>query len=149
METTGNEPNQTVPVTMTSPPEYSPSGQVDSSYSQKDGAHYPPPQPMQPMIIYQQPPTEVYSATTAMIPESQNLIFRDTPLATHCHVCQTNVITKIKHDEGLLTWLIAGTLCLFGCWCGCCLIPFCIDECKNVVHSCPNCNHVVGIYKRL
>jgi len=36
----------------------------------------------------------------------------------------------------------------FRCWC-CCFIPFCIDGCKDVTHTCPNCQHVVGHYNRL
>ena len=37
---------------------------------------------------------------------------------------------------GTLTWLSAGAICLFGCWLGCCLIPFAIDGCKDVEHYC-------------
>ena len=31
--------------------------------------------------------------------------------------------------------------------CGCCLIPFCIDDMKVVNHSCPSCNVQLGRYK--
>lgn len=34
-------------------------------------------------------------------------------------------------------------------WLGCCLIPFCINGAKDVVHSCPNCQRMVGRYTRM
>ena len=34
-------------------------------------------------------------------------------------------------------------------WLGCCLIPFCLNSCKDVVHICPNCRATVGRYSRL
>jgi len=34
-------------------------------------------------------------------------------------------------------------------WLGCCLIPFCINGAKDVVHSCPNCQRMVGRYNRM
>lgn len=37
----------------------------------------------------------------------------------------------------------------FRLWLGCCLIPFCIDGCKDVVHSCPNCQQTVGKFNRM
>ena len=27
---------------------------------------------------------------------------------------------------------------------GCCLIPFCIDDCKDKIHKCAKCNHILG-----
>ncbi|CAN2390958.1 Possible membrane-associated motif in LPS-induced tumor necrosis factor alpha factor (LITAF) [Pristimantis euphronides] len=75
--------------------------------------------------------------------------FADTPVSCTCPSCRQNVISRIVYNTGLLAWLIFGILCLLGCWLGCCLIPFCVDSCKDVDHFCPNCNHHLAKYKRL
>lgn len=32
---------------------------------------------------------------------------------------------------------------------GCCLIPFCIDGCKDTIHTCPNCGQIIVRRNRL
>ena len=38
---------------------------------------------------------------------------------------------------------------LNSCWLGCCLIPFCLDGCKDVIHCCPNCHARLGSFRRM
>ena len=45
--------------------------------------------------------------------------------------------------------LLCVVLCLFGLVFGCCLIPFCVDSVKDVIHKCPNCGAVIARYNRL
>jgi len=71
------------------------------------------------------------------------------PLQIPCGHCNATVITSIKPVTGTLTWLVAGGLCLLGCWLGCCLIPFCVDGCQDTEHFCPNCKTHLGTYRRL
>ncbi|KAG8432903.1 hypothetical protein GDO86_017242 [Hymenochirus boettgeri] len=103
---------------------------------------YPPPpsytSPGQPVVV-------APIATTVVL----GTPLQDTPGATTCPVCKQNIVTRIQYTTGLLVWLIFGVLLLFGCWLGCCLIPFCLDSCKDVDHFCPNCNHHVYKYKRM
>ncbi|RWS12572.1 lipopolysaccharide-induced tumor necrosis factor-alpha factor-like isoform X2 [Dinothrombium tinctorium] len=71
------------------------------------------------------------------------------PTRTTCPSCRQEVTSVTKSVNGLLTWLACGGLCLIGCVFGCCLIPFCVDACKDIEHYCPNCNTYIGIYERI
>jgi len=31
---------------------------------------------------------------------------------------------------------------------GCCLVPFCLDGCKDVIHVCPNCRYQISAWRR-
>ncbi|XP_075035931.1 LITAF domain-containing protein-like [Mixophyes fleayi] len=115
-------------------------------YSQPGGAGaaYPPPPPYG--VAPQPQPTVIVAPTTTVV---MGVSFTDTPTSCMCPVCRQNVVTRVQYNSGLLAWLIFGILCLLGCWLGCCLIPFCLDSCKDVDHFCPNCNHHLSKYKRL
>ena len=78
-----------------------------------------------------------------------SLHYGDHPQQLICPHCRANVLSQVKHETGLITWLIAGGLCLLGCWAGCCLVPFCVDACKDVEHYCPNCRALMGRNKKL
>ncbi|EGC36801.1 hypothetical protein DICPUDRAFT_31259 [Dictyostelium purpureum] len=56
-----------------------------------------------------------------------------------CGHCNTHITTKTSYKSGSMAWLVCILLIIFGCWLGCCLIPFAIDSLKDVVHKCPQC----------
>lgn len=35
--------------------------------------------------------------------------------------------------------------CVFGC----CFVPFCVYECQDVEHFCPNCRRLLGVFRRI
>ncbi|XP_030840713.1 cell death-inducing p53-target protein 1 homolog [Strongylocentrotus purpuratus] len=78
-----------------------------------------------------------------------NLTFRDAPVVCACPNCHNQVTSNVRREIGGLTLLIMGALCIFGLWFFCCLIPLCIDACKDAVHTCPVCKHQLGRWSQL
>ncbi|EKX50483.1 hypothetical protein GUITHDRAFT_151166, partial [Guillardia theta CCMP2712] len=62
-----------------------------------------------------------------------------------CPYCKQEDFSANHYEHTPLSWTSAGILCAMGCWLGCCLIPFCLDNLKNVRHTCPSCGRVVGL----
>ncbi|XP_056144256.1 cell death-inducing p53-target protein 1-like isoform X3 [Lampris incognitus] len=103
---------------------------------QGDPCVYPPPAPAAP------------GHTTTVTQMVVSPLLRDVPGQTICPHCQQTVVTKIEHKAGLITWAICCGLAVFGCLL-CCCFPFCMDSCQDVEHSCPICQKVIYIHKRL
>ncbi|KAH3778557.1 hypothetical protein DPMN_180024 [Dreissena polymorpha] len=74
--------------------------------------------------------------------------FRNVPVRMHCQYCQAEIVTSTYTDNGTLTWIACFIIFLFFPL-GCCLIPFCMDSMKDVVHRCPNCKQQVGRWNRM
>ncbi|XP_054549925.1 lITAF domain-containing protein isoform X2 [Talpa occidentalis] len=71
------------------------------------------------------------------------------PLQSMCPYCGNYIITVPTRVPGVLTWLLCTGLLLFGCFLGCCLIPFCVDSLMDVKHLCPVCGSELFRYRRL
>ncbi|KAI9098580.1 LITAF-like zinc ribbon domain-containing protein [Phlyctochytrium arcticum] len=73
------------------------------------------------------------------------VVFVDTrePLRMHCPYCNQTVITKVRRESNGMTYCSSLLLC-FVFW-PCFFLPFCMDGCKDRVHSCPNCKHVLAV----
>ncbi|ESO06655.1 hypothetical protein HELRODRAFT_64675 [Helobdella robusta] len=113
-------------------------------YAQGTQAGYPPP------IAQQIPLTNTYvAANTHTVVVGSALQAPEYPYNTTCPSCNAPILTAAEYKSGALTWIICVVLTLVGCFLGCCLIPFCINSTKDVVHTCPRCNIVVGQHKRI
>ncbi|XP_026787712.1 uncharacterized protein LOC113537443 [Pangasianodon hypophthalmus] len=127
----------------------------------------PPPvivQPAPPPVIIEQspPPVIVQPAPSAAIIQAQPAVaviqppgpvvmqapMKSVPASTRCGFCQQQIVTMTRPINGLLTWVVAGTLLFLFIW-PFCVIPFFVKSCKDIEHTCPNCKNVIYIHKRM
>ncbi|XP_045053644.2 LITAF domain-containing protein-like [Desmodus rotundus] len=71
------------------------------------------------------------------------------PMQYPCPYCGNYILTVTTPVPGLLTWMLCTGLFVFGCFLGCCLFPFCMENLMDVKHICPVCRHEVFRYRRL
>jgi lipopolysaccharide-induced tumor necrosis factor-alpha factor len=121
---------------------------TDHYSSQSRAATYavPPPQHIE-SVVYTAP--NVTMPNTYGIQINAAVTVGNKPVQCTCAHCHSLIITRIKRSPGLLVWIICFILILFGCWLGCCLIPFCIHDIQNTQHYCPNCKSFIGEYRPL
>ncbi|XP_055875072.1 lipopolysaccharide-induced tumor necrosis factor-alpha factor homolog isoform X13 [Biomphalaria glabrata] len=75
--------------------------------------------------------------------------FRDVPVHMNCPHCRAEIVTGTHYETGTFTWIICFVLFFVGCSLGCCFFPFCVDGCKDVIHTCPNCRQQLARYSRI
>ncbi|KAL2101705.1 hypothetical protein ACEWY4_003466 [Coilia grayii] len=66
-----------------------------------------------------------------------------------CPHCHAFVTTEVSYSVGPVSWLVCTMSILLGCVAGCCLIPFCMKNFKDVHHKCPNCRSHLHTVKKL
>ncbi|KAG4088022.1 hypothetical protein H8356DRAFT_1009929 [Neocallimastix lanati (nom. inval.)] len=76
--------------------------------------------------------------TTMMMP---SVVSRN-PVQMRCPYCNENICTIIKYENNALVWILTILLFIFCCCCFC--IPLLIDDIKDVIHYCPNCNREIA-----
>lgn len=116
---------------------YGPPPAAPPSYSQAVGG-VPPSSPFTPGYSVIRGPTIV----TTVVPvgsESTHMI---------CPHCYAEIDTATRTEPGMIAYISGLVIALLGGFCGCCLIPCCIDSCMAVHHTCPNCNAYLGRYSR-
>ena len=133
----------------------------NQQYAPQGGQYQPPYAPQYPAPAggtsvpqpsYAQQP-QMNTTTTTVVMQQPTVvgqpIFRDSPVTMVCSACHATITTSTYFTAGACTWLACLGLFFIGCSGGCCLIPFCVDGCKDVEHRCPNCQKIVGRYGRL
>ena len=76
-------------------------------------------------------------------PGSNQVLYGQSPVWVTCDFCHSVVATHITKKISRWPAVVGAGGCMLGLWC-CSWIPFCVDDCKKSVHSCPNCQHVLG-----
>ncbi|XP_061737312.1 lipopolysaccharide-induced tumor necrosis factor-alpha factor homolog isoform X2 [Nerophis ophidion] len=94
-----------------------------------------------PVVQYAVPQVRVVHPAPASL-------LTDVPGQVTCINCHTHGITRTRYINGALTWVIAGVLGFFCFW-PCLFIPFCLNTCKDVEHSCSTCGTVLHIHKQM
>ncbi|XP_054156200.1 lipopolysaccharide-induced tumor necrosis factor-alpha factor homolog [Oppia nitens] len=75
--------------------------------------------------------------------------FGQEPMPVTCAQCGEVTTTTIP-IAGILSYVLGTLMVMFGCFCGCCLIPcMCCPSVMDVEHHCPKCRALLGRYKRL
>ena len=100
--------------------------------------------PQQAAVLSVQQPGVVVQPQTVVL-TTMPVIYGHFPVATRCPHCHADVVTRVEKHSGLMTWLSCGGLACVGCWLGCCLIPFCIDDLKDSHHHCPQCKNLIAV----
>ncbi|XP_037811524.1 lipopolysaccharide-induced tumor necrosis factor-alpha factor homolog [Lucilia sericata] len=81
-----------------------------------------------------------------IVPKEQTIISYQPvgPLSTNmiCPSCRSNIKTLVEHRPSTATHILGLLLCSICC----CCLPYFIDFCRNVNHTCPNCHAFVGTY---
>uniref|UniRef100_A0A915CX81 LITAF domain-containing protein n=1 Tax=Ditylenchus dipsaci TaxID=166011 RepID=A0A915CX81_9BILA len=112
-------------------------------------------QPSETKVPFNDIPVPVYTPQPAIfvVTTEQLANVGPFPMQTKCSNCQMDIVTKLTYESGTLSWLLfamcfaTGFLILIT-WFFCCF-PFYIKSCMDVVHSCPNCNKVMGKHTRI
>lgn len=105
-----------------------------AGYDPPQGYPQPSPQQSPSTVAIQQQPNSVNTVC---------VVYGESPVTTVCPHCQLTVVSTIHRVPGVKSCLC----CLLLSFIGCCLYPFCSDECMDVVHCCPVCKNKIGVYE--
>lgn len=134
-----------------SAPEYEPDQtKMYPPLQAQTGVPYPMPPPYsesmpQQHSSAQQPHPSSSVTTTIVVVDS----FPAKSIQMKCYYCNEDIRTRVKPQATCLSWLLCSLLCIFGCFCGCCLIPFCTSGTRDMLHYCPKCKKYLGVHERM
>ena len=67
------------------------------------------------------------------------------PVLYNCHICGTQQVTVISYKYGPALWFLCLLICILMHFFA--LFLFCVQDLKDVHHTCPNCQNEVGVKK--
>ncbi|XP_034427390.1 uncharacterized protein LOC117753422 [Hippoglossus hippoglossus] len=68
---------------------------------------------------------------------------------TRCPSCGEAIFTEIHSVVGETIWMLCCVCSMLGCVAGCCLIPFFMENLKDIHHRCPRCQAHIHTYQHL
>ncbi|XP_064806585.1 uncharacterized protein LOC135523684 [Oncorhynchus masou masou] len=71
------------------------------------------------------------------------------PAIVQCPICEQVITTETYRKIGGAAWMLCLVSSMLGCVAGCCLIPFCLDNLKDVRHRCPECHSNIYTAERM
>lgn len=89
-----------------------------------------------PQMVVTVMPQQNFEVVVPSVPQGRQ------PQNFFCPVCQKTKTSHVMHKMGGGSWLYVG-VCLVVCFPAACF-PFCVNDCKDAVHTCPECHREVG-----
>ncbi|XP_071319781.1 uncharacterized protein [Trachinotus anak] len=109
----------------------------------------PPLQPAQEDATPEQGVRTVPAAETPTGPVVPVDSLGGTPAITQCPSCKEVILTETHSTVGDTVWLLCCLCSMMGCVAGCCLIPFFMDQMKDIQHQCPRCQTHISTHQPL
>ncbi|OQV19279.1 hypothetical protein BV898_06701 [Hypsibius exemplaris] len=100
-------------------------------------------------VQYVQQPIVTLQAPVMIAHGAGGMMYSPAPTVMQCPSCRQQMVTQVRYEPGCCAWLGVGACLLIGCWMGCCLIPLCMKEFQDAIHTCPQCHQYLGTYQRL
>ncbi|KAJ7984721.1 hypothetical protein DPEC_G00357690 [Dallia pectoralis] len=115
------------------------------------GVYVLPPCGIQERVTLPTPKSNTPSSqSTSVAPEDIVDVkkLHNVPAIVRCPFCEQVVTTKTYRKIGSAPWILCFLSGILGCVAGCCLIPFCLNNLKDVYHSCPECHKKICTSER-
>uniref|UniRef100_A0A336LF11 CSON009818 protein n=1 Tax=Culicoides sonorensis TaxID=179676 RepID=A0A336LF11_CULSO len=100
---------------------------------------------IQSQSTIQRPPVIVQPGGEILNPTLRQVLRHKSSLVL-CPQCHEQIMTKVEYEANTTTHCLAFILCIFLCWC-CCCIPYCVKGSRNAHHHCPKCGVFLGTHE--
>lgn len=105
------------------------------------------PQDSTQFVAPQPPPPYAVAPPLPPVASAMETIWGPEPMVVVCPFCRHVTETTIETERSSFAHASAITMFLSGCW-PCCVLPYCMESCKNTRHFCPICQQLLGVYRQ-